>query len=79
MLNRASGDGLLWFQSNGGPLLVLDQLWLPAWSGYPNSDLPFDAPKTDYARACAVEDVLGLLTVGDGTGLVLGDEPLASA
>ena len=79
MLYRDSDDGLLWFQSNGGPLLLLDQSWLRAWSGYPDPALPFDAPGTDYARACAVEDALGLLTVGSGAGLVLGDEPMATA
>ena len=79
MLNRDSDDGLLWFQSNGGPLLLLDQSWLPAWGGYPDPALPFDAPWTDYARACAIEDALGLLTVGPGSGLVLGDEPMATA
>ena len=79
MLNRDGDDGLLWLQSNGGPLLLLDQSWLPAWNGYPDTALPFEAPGTDYARACAVDDALGLLTVGTGVGLVLGDEPMATA
>jgi hypothetical protein len=79
MFHRDSDDGLLWFQSNGGPLLLLDQSWLPAWGGYPDPAVPFDAPGTDYARACAIEDALRLLTVGPGSGLVLGDEPLATA
>jgi hypothetical protein len=34
---------------------------------------------TDYERACAVEDYLGLITVGPGHGLVLGDEPMSTA
>jgi hypothetical protein len=79
MLHRGSDDGLLWLESNGGPLLLLDQSWLPAWNGYSDAALPVDAPGTDYARACAVDDYLGLLTIGFGAGLVLGDEPLMTA
>lgn len=38
------------------------------WSRDPN------APATDYDLACEVEGVLGLVPVGGGYGLVLGDE-----
>jgi hypothetical protein len=34
---------------------------------------------TDYDRACDVDDYLGLIEVGPGTGLVLGDAPLPTA
>jgi hypothetical protein len=38
----------------------------------------FGEGETDYDRACAVRDYAGLVVVGDGYGLVLGDEPLAT-
>jgi hypothetical protein len=70
---------LLWIESLGGPLILLDRQWLPAWRGYPDPTLPFDEPGTDYARACAIDTALGSLAVGQGCSLVLGDEPLATA
>jgi len=36
-------------------------------------------PATDYDRACDVEGYLGLLDIGAGHGLVLGDDPNATA
>jgi len=33
---------------------------------------------TDYGRACSVDDYLGMLEVGPGRCLVLGDEPMAT-
>ena len=36
-------------------------------------------PATDYDRACDVEGYLGLLDIGAGQGLVLGDEPDSTA
>ena len=38
------------------------------WSSEP------DAPATDYDAACDVNDLVGLVPVGNGVGLVLGDE-----
>jgi hypothetical protein len=35
-----------------------------------------DGPATDYDRACDVDDYIGAIDVGNGKGLVLGDEPL---
>jgi hypothetical protein len=37
------------------------------------------APATDYDRACDIDDWLGVLYVGPAEGLVLGDEPAATA
>ncbi len=79
MLHRDSDDSVLWFQSHGGPLLLLDRQWLPAWRGYPDPALPYDTPGTDYARACAIEEPIGYLAIDPGAGLVLGDEPMATA
>jgi hypothetical protein len=35
-----------------------------------------EGPATDYDRACDVRGYLGLLAVGEGIALVLGEEPL---
>lgn len=70
-----------WIESDGGPLLLLSSAQLTAWSGYA-IELEADGPsssETDYERACAVEDYLGLIAVADGQGVVLGDEPMATA
>ncbi len=57
-------------------LFVVDRCWLPAWRGYPR--IAEAGTVSDYERACAIDEPLGLLTVGTGYGLVLGDEPLST-
>ena len=75
---------LSWIESNGGPLLLLPEAILPAWSG---TDVPGDrkieatfrwqgsGPASDYDRACDVHDYAGIIPVGKGSALVLGEEP----
>lgn len=58
-----------WLQSTGGPLVLMAQDLLPHWRGCDG----------DYDRACGVCDWLGVLDVGDGQALVLGDEPMQTA
>jgi hypothetical protein len=62
--------GRLWASTMGGPLLVLEELRLGAWGGLESGD---------YDRACAVTEEVETLAVGDGVGLVLGDEPAMTA
>jgi hypothetical protein len=74
-----------WIESNVGPLLLVPEALLPAWSG---TDVPagrtVDAtfrwqgsgPATDYDRACDVRDYVAVIPVGAGRALVLADEPL---
>ncbi|MEA9558139.1 Imm21 family immunity protein [Xanthomonas nasturtii] len=64
---------LRWIESGGGPLVLLHAVDLPDWSGIEPSLC--DSGTTDYARACAIDDELGLVTAGPGCALVLGDEP----
>jgi hypothetical protein len=69
-------------------LLLLPESLLSDWSGI---DVPeyrvvvarfrWSAQETrgsDYDRACDVEDYFGVIEVGYGFGLVLGDEPAAT-
>jgi hypothetical protein len=55
-----------WIQSNGGPLLLLPSELLHHWRG---------TAASDYERACMVQEEIAALDVGNGVGLVLGDEP----
>ena len=80
-----------WLTSDGGPLLLLARAYLRYWGGIdpPTGGRTIEArfrwsgtaatPATDYDRACDVDDELGLLAVGPGHALVLGDEPLATS
>ena len=75
-----------WVVSNGGPLLLLPTSLLAHWTG---TDVPRDgrvvrahfrwnpdaAGASDYDRACDVRGYVGVLPVGGGWGLVVGDEP----
>ncbi len=85
-----NGSEMNWVLSYGGPLLLVPGEHLPSWGGVePPADgrrieaqFRFngpDEPATDYDRACDVEGWLGLLNIGDGYGMVLGDEPLSTA
>lgn len=78
-------DPLHWIASAGGPLILLSGEYASKWLGVGllDEELDFDimppSQNTDYDRACAVEGYLGLLEVGAGQGLVLGDEPMSTA
>ena len=86
---RVTEFQLQWIASEGGPLLLLAAPLLAHWEGVapPTAGravtatfraLGPGAPATDYDRACDVSDELGLVEVGPGYGLVLGDEPAAT-
>ena len=77
-----------WCTSGGGPLIVLPAEVAEHWRGTwppPGAAVPEawswgdpGGPVCDYDRACAVRGCLGMVAVGPGFGLVLGDEPLAT-
>ncbi len=78
-----------WIHSTGGPLLLVPTEHVRSWEGI---DPPPrrrqvvarfrwagpDAPATDYDRACDVDGWLGVLEIGSGHGVVLGDEPMGT-
>jgi hypothetical protein len=81
---------LNWIESAGGPLILLPSSDLSMWEGIrqPSAGRTVEAsfrwndhtgPATDYDRACDIEELIGLLQVGNVEALVLGDEPLATA
>jgi hypothetical protein len=80
---------LCWTRSEGGPLLLLERTLLPAWGGIEpppaqqlvqaHSRASGQDAATDYDRACdRVYEEISVLAVGEGFGLVLGDEPVAT-
>ncbi|WP_440581101.1 Imm21 family immunity protein [Streptomyces sp. PT19] len=66
----------------GGPLIVVPASALAAWRGCTETGLKAGDVGTpnDYDHACAVDDLAGVITVGeDGAqALVLADEPATS-
>lgn len=66
----------------GGPLIVVPVSALTAWCGSAETGvLAGDATApNDYGRACAVDDLAGVIAVGDSgaQALVLADEPSTS-
>lgn len=74
---------LRWIESSGGPLLLLSFANLTAWSGHTGSLKRnidgLNGAESDYERACAVEDYLGMIAIADGYGIVLAEEPMATA
>ncbi|WP_406309210.1 Imm21 family immunity protein [Streptomyces sp. NBC_00623] len=73
---------LAWVGSVGGPLVVVPASALARWAGCTaggmvNSDA---GTPDDYDRACAVDDLAGVLVMGEdcSQALVLADEPARS-
>jgi hypothetical protein len=67
-------NSLKWLESTGGPLVLIEQAFLPYWHGYE----PINTGVTDYERACKIADYLGTIKVGPGYGVVLGEEPFST-
>src|SRR5689334_12776726 len=84
MIVRSAGAD--WVQSDGGPLILLERHLLPEWMGIlPSRDGRRSAnavatattpSRTDYDRACKINDYVGVVPVGAAHGLVLNDVPL---
>jgi hypothetical protein len=70
-----------WMKSAGGPLICLETRLMSSWCG---TEGTFQTGKcaasqrSDYDRACAVNDYAGLVDVDGGSALILGDLPLAT-
>ena len=82
----ASRSELPWVCCDGGPHLLLPTELVRVWEGtaVPSAGRVVHArfryggdpaaPATDYDLACDIEGALGVIPVGSGFGLVLGDE-----
>jgi hypothetical protein len=68
-----------WIKSAGGPLVCIARDLATKWCGVRgNSQIDADQLnwQTDYDRACAVDDYLASIGVGESSALILGDMPL---
>lgn len=80
---------MTWVESAGGPLILMSEALLPYWGGSepppPGTSVTatfrwsVDGPATDYDCACDVAAYAGVIRIGDGQGLVLGDMPMPAA
>ncbi|MEU1079877.1 Imm21 family immunity protein [Streptomyces sp. NPDC005908] len=68
-----------WVESMGGPLIVVPVSALAAWHGCTQTGVIAGNATAvdDYDRACEVDDLAGVIAVGDkgAQALVLADEP----
>ncbi|MFC8829653.1 immunity 21 family protein [Streptomyces sp. NPDC057137] len=75
----ASNASPVWVESMGGPLIVIPVSALAAWCGCTEAGVMAGDATTpdDYDRACAVDDLAGVISVGKegAQALVLADEP----
>ncbi|TDT97505.1 immunity protein 21 of polymorphic toxin system [Streptomyces sp. 846.5] len=71
-----------WVESMGGPLIAVPVSALTEWHGCTQSGMTAGSGdvQDDYDRACEVEDLAGVIAVGEegAQGLVLADEPASS-
>ncbi|MGI5507600.1 Imm21 family immunity protein [Streptomyces sp. CA-106131] len=74
MVRYADPGVVEWVESSGGPLVVIPESALPSWLGADS-----DEHRADYESACEVDDWIGLISVGQEFGLVLGGEPASTA
>ena len=75
---------MIWFNNDGGPLLVAPMTGLDAWEGADppsggrvitvTEQLDPDGPATDYDRACDVMLPAGVVSIGQTWGAVISAE-----
>jgi hypothetical protein len=65
-----------WIETEGGPLVCIERCFAHLWSGLNRST---SGGSSDYDRACAIKDYVGVLDIGPAQALVLGDMPLSTS
>ncbi|MFH9740992.1 Imm21 family immunity protein [Streptomyces roseolus] len=74
-----AGPPLIWVESMGGPLIVIPVSMVDEWHGCTGEGqvIGDGDVRDDYDRACEVDGLAGVVTVGGGAprGLVLADMP----
>jgi Immunity protein 21 len=59
-------EAVEWIESQGGPLILAPRSIIRDWFG----NLSASGKTTDYARACAVDDVIDTISVGAHSAVV---------
>jgi hypothetical protein len=65
---------LQWLDTGGGPYVLVRQADLGAWGG-----IRSNGGVSDFARACDVDDYIGIIDLDEDRALVLGDDPFPTA
>jgi hypothetical protein len=88
-LTFRKSERMEWIESEGGPLILLDEDLLKYWDGAEpprygrtvraESRASGSALATDYDRACDIRRVIGVLEVGPRIGVVFAGEALPTA
>jgi Immunity protein 21 len=60
-----------WLETTGGPFILMPKTSVPSWHGCAEGQ----SDVSDYSRACAIDDWIGVIPVVEQDALVLGDEP----
>jgi Immunity protein 21 len=68
-------DESKWIDSTGGPLVLMSKSTLRTWHGVFGSSA-VSGSRSDYERACAVDDYVGLIFSNEAPVIVLNQEPL---
>jgi Immunity protein 21 len=71
---------LQWLNTTGGPFVCGEPDTLVFWRGVSGNSIDrSEGQPTDYDRACAVSDYMGVIPCGIGKAIVLGDDPMQTA
>ena len=70
-----NSEELVWIESTGGPLILVEAPLVSDWGGHESGSV---IGVTDYERACRVTGYIGRVDVGIGQAIVLGDQPYAT-
>ena len=76
MARLTTSGQIRWFSGSGGPLILIPEDLLEAWTGVESSR---SGPASDYDRACELGQPVANIGVGSGRAIVLGDDRLATA
>lgn len=71
-----------WIDSGGGPLICLPKKFIMSWGGIDfltTESTPGKSFQNDYERACCIDSYIGRISLTNGEGFVLGDEPMMTS
>lgn len=64
---------MYWIESSGGPLILIEKIYLKEWGGVDcSSDSNYSS---DYDRACDTDEYAEVISIPSGQAVVFGDEP----
>lgn len=85
-MDKTNGNNeLKWVECDAGPHILLEKRLIASWGGVNKSSnkrivyarVGYEEENdsaTDYDMACDIDDYIGLISVGDGNGIVIADD-----